>query len=142
MRIATWNCNSLRSRVDRAVAFLERHDVDVLALQETKCRDDQFPEMVFSALGYEVAHHGHSQWNGVAILSKVGLDDVEDHIELHQSGLGEPLVRGPGRRAVDPSGIALKTITNLPFLSVVTVPFAMTVRLVTGGYMERIRPTG
>jgi exodeoxyribonuclease-3 len=76
MRLATWNVNSIRSRADRAAAFLERHDVDVLALQETKCRDDQFPEMVFSALGYEVAHVGHSQWNGVAILSRIGLEDV------------------------------------------------------------------
>ena len=77
MRIATWNVNSIRSRADRVAAFLQRHDVDVLALQETKCRDDQFPEMMFSALGYEVAHVGFSQWNGVAILSRVGLEDVE-----------------------------------------------------------------
>jgi exodeoxyribonuclease-3 len=58
-------------------AFLQRQDVDVLALQETKCRDDQFPEMMFHALGYEVAHVGFSQWNGVAILSRVGIDDIE-----------------------------------------------------------------
>ncbi len=77
MRLATWNVNSIRSRADRVAAWLERSDVDVLALQETKCRDDQFPEMVFSALGYEVAHVGHSQWNGVAILSRVGIEDVE-----------------------------------------------------------------
>ena len=77
MRLATWNVNSIRSRADRVAAFLQRHDVDVLALQETKCRDDQFPEMMFNALGYEVAHVGYSQWNGVAILSRVGLDDVE-----------------------------------------------------------------
>ena len=77
MRLATWNVNSIRTRADRVAAFLERSDVDVLALQETKCRDDQFPEMVFSALGYEVAHVGYSQWNGVAILSRVGIEDVE-----------------------------------------------------------------
>ena len=77
MRLATWNVNSIRSRADRVAAFLQRQDVDVLALQETKCRDDQFPEMMFSALGYEVAHLGHSQWNGVAILSRVGITDVE-----------------------------------------------------------------
>jgi exodeoxyribonuclease-3 len=76
MRLATWNVNSIRSRADRVAAFLQRHDVDVLALQETKCRDDQFPEMVFAALGYETAHIGFSQWNGVAILSRVGLEDV------------------------------------------------------------------
>ncbi|GGK57320.1 exodeoxyribonuclease III [Ornithinimicrobium pekingense] len=77
MRIATWNCNSIRSRVDRAVAFLERHDVDVLALQETKCRDDQFPMMPFQAAGYDVAHVGYNQWNGVAVVSRVGLEDVQ-----------------------------------------------------------------
>jgi exodeoxyribonuclease III len=58
-------------------AWLRRSDVDVLALQETKCRDDQFPEDRFRALGYEVAHVGHSQWNGVALLSRVGLTDVQ-----------------------------------------------------------------
>jgi exodeoxyribonuclease-3 len=77
MRLATWNVNSIRSRADRVAAWLERSDVDVVALQETKCRDDQFPEMMFNALGYEVAHVGYSQWNGVAILSRVGIEDVE-----------------------------------------------------------------
>ena len=55
VRIATWNCNSIRSRVDRAVALLARHDIDVLALQETKCKDSQFPVLPFEAAGYEVA---------------------------------------------------------------------------------------
>jgi exodeoxyribonuclease III len=77
MRLATWNVNSIRSRADRVAAWLERSDVDVVALQETKCRDDQFPEMMFNALGYEVAHVGFSQWNGVAILSRVGIEDVQ-----------------------------------------------------------------
>ena len=76
MRLATWNVNSIRSRADRVAAWLERSDVDVVALQETKCRDDQFPEMMFNAIGYEVAHVGYSQWNGVAILSRVGIEDV------------------------------------------------------------------
>jgi exodeoxyribonuclease III len=77
VRLATWNVNSIRSRADRVAAWLQRRDIDVLALQETKCRDDQFPEMVFSAIGYEVAHVGLSQWNGVAILSRIGIEDVE-----------------------------------------------------------------
>src|SRR4051812_34084343 len=77
VRVATWNVNSIRSRVDRVAAWLQRRDVDVLALQETKCRDDQFPEERFTELGYQVAHVGYSQWNGVAILSRVGLEDVE-----------------------------------------------------------------
>ncbi|TFV62721.1 exodeoxyribonuclease III [Geodermatophilus sp. DF01-2] len=77
MRLATWNVNSIRTRADRVAAWLQRSDVDVLALQETKCRDDQFPGSRFTDLGYRVAHVGHSQWNGVAILSRVGLEDVE-----------------------------------------------------------------
>ncbi|EAP98389.1 AP endonuclease, family 1:Exodeoxyribonuclease III xth [Janibacter sp. HTCC2649] len=76
VRIATWNVNSIRSRIDRVEAWLERTDVDVLAIQETKCREEQFPFDRFEALGYAVAHHGLSQWNGVAIASRVGLDDV------------------------------------------------------------------
>lgn len=77
MRLATWNINSVRSRVDRAVAFLERTGTDVLSLQETKCKDEQFPREPFEAAGYEVATWGVNQWNGVAIVSRVGLDDVE-----------------------------------------------------------------
>ncbi len=76
MRIATWNVNSARARIDRIVSWVERSDVDVVALQETKCKDDQFPSERFESLGYQVAHHGLSQWNGVALLSRVGLDDV------------------------------------------------------------------
>ncbi len=75
MRLATWNVNSIRTRAERVVAWLERSDVDVLAVQETKCRDDQFPYAVFEAAGYEVVHHGLSQWNGVAVLSRIGLAD-------------------------------------------------------------------
>src|SRR4051795_4351320 len=76
MRIATWNVNSLRSRIDRVEAFLERHDIDVLALQETKAREDQLPLMGLQSLGYEVAAAGIDQWNGVALISRVGLADV------------------------------------------------------------------
>ena len=77
MRIATWNVNSIRSRIDRVEAWLQRSDVDVLAIQETKCKPEQFPTARLEALGYEVAHHGLNQWNGVAILSRVGLTDVQ-----------------------------------------------------------------
>jgi exodeoxyribonuclease III len=76
VRIATWNVNSMRARLDRVVDFVRRSDLDVVALQETKCREDQFPHAPFAELGYEVAHHGHSQWNGVAVLSRIGLKDV------------------------------------------------------------------
>ena len=76
MRLATWNVNSVRTRVDRVIAFLEREDIDVLAMQEIKCRPDQFPRAPFEAAGYELAVHGLDQWNGVAIASRVGLTDV------------------------------------------------------------------
>ena len=90
MRIATWNVNSLRTRIGRVEAFLQRHDVDVLALQETKARLDQLPLMGLQALGYEVAAAGTDQWNGVAILSRVGLRDVETGFP------GMPLWGDPG----------------------------------------------
>ncbi len=77
VKIATWNVNSLRARADRVEAWLDRSDVDVLAIQETKCKDDNFPWDMFEKSGYEVAHFGVSQWNGVAIASRVGLTDVE-----------------------------------------------------------------
>ena len=77
MRIATWNVNSIRSRVDRVTDWLVRNDVDVLAMQETKAKDAQFPYLPFEAAGYEVAHFGLNQWNGVAIASRVGLDQVQ-----------------------------------------------------------------
>lgn len=77
VRVATWNVNSIRSRIDRVEAWLQRADVDILAIQETKCREDQFPRARLEALGYETAHYGLNQWNGVAILSRVGLTDVE-----------------------------------------------------------------
>jgi exodeoxyribonuclease-3 len=64
MRVATWNVNSIRARVDRVADWLERADVDVLAMQETKCSDEQFPTMPFLAAGYEVVHCGFNQWNG------------------------------------------------------------------------------
>ncbi|MGN6161762.1 MAG: endonuclease/exonuclease/phosphatase family protein, partial [Marmoricola sp.] len=76
MRIATWNVNSLRSRIDRVEAFLQRHDIDVLAVQETKAREDQIPLMGLQMLGYDMAAVGYDQWNGVAIISRVGLEEV------------------------------------------------------------------
>ena len=81
MRLATWNVNSIRTRVDRVLAFLERSGTDVLAMQETKCREDQFPHLAFQAAGYEVVHHGFNQWNGVAVASRVGISDVETAFE-------------------------------------------------------------
>jgi exodeoxyribonuclease-3 len=90
VRIATWNVNSLRSRIDRVEALLERHDIDVLALQETKAREDQLPLMGLQGLGYDVAVAGVDQWNGVALISRVGLDDLQIGFP-GQPGYGEPL---------------------------------------------------
>ena len=105
MRIATWNVNSLRSRIDRVEKFLERHDVDVLALQETKAREDQLPLMGLQARGYDVAAAGHSQWNGVAIISRVGIEDV-DVVALEELlDTVDPAAEGvdvPGRDAHPP----------------------------------------
>lgn len=90
MRIATWNVNSIRSRIDRVEALLQRHEIDVLAIQETKARDDQFPLDRLNALGYDVATFGYNQWNGVAIASRVGLSDVRTGFE-GMPQWGEPL---------------------------------------------------
>jgi exodeoxyribonuclease III len=76
MRIVTWNINSLKARLERVEAWLAEVQPDVVLLQETKLADAAFPALTFEALGYESAHYGQGQWNGVAILSKVGLDDV------------------------------------------------------------------
>ena len=78
MRIATWNVNSLKARLARVEEWLEYAQPDVLCLQETKLADKNFPALAFSALGYESVHFGYNQWNGVAILSKVGIDDPQN----------------------------------------------------------------
>ncbi|MGH9278449.1 MAG: exodeoxyribonuclease III [Acidimicrobiales bacterium] len=76
MRIATWNVNSLNKRLPRVEEWLAYAQPDVLCMQETKVADAAFPALAFASLGYEAAHHGHGQWNGVAILSRVGLENV------------------------------------------------------------------
>lgn len=76
MKIATWNVNSLRARIERVAGWIESESPDVLLMQETKCKDEAFPAERFSDLGYASAHHGSSQWNGVAICSRIGLEDV------------------------------------------------------------------
>jgi exodeoxyribonuclease-3 len=76
MRIATWNVNSLKARQEAVEKWLERAAPDVLLIQETKLADADAPEMPMRMLGYEMAHHGEGRWNGVAILSRVGIEDV------------------------------------------------------------------
>ncbi|WP_167132008.1 exodeoxyribonuclease III [Paramicrobacterium chengjingii] len=77
MRIATWNVNSIRTRVGRVVDWLVREDIDVLGMQEIKCRPDQFPVEPFEEAGYDLQIHGLNQWNGVAFASRLPMTDVE-----------------------------------------------------------------
>ena len=76
MRIATWNVNSLKARLDRVEEWLTIAAPDVLLMQETKLSDEAAPVMPFAMAGYELAHHGEGRWNGVAIASRVGITDV------------------------------------------------------------------
>ncbi|HEY4005634.1 MAG TPA: exodeoxyribonuclease III [Pseudonocardia sp.] len=97
MRIATWNVNSVRSRMPRLLPWLHERAPDVVCLQETKLPDDSFAELLaddLAALGYQFAHHGEGRWNGVALLSRVGLEDVARGLP------GEPGFPEPEARAV------------------------------------------
>jgi exodeoxyribonuclease III len=84
MRIATWNVNSLKARLEKVTWWLARAKPDVLLMQETKLADADAPTAVFRDAGYELAHHGEGRWNGVAIASRVGIADV-------MTNFGEPL---------------------------------------------------
>ena len=76
MRIATWNVNSLKQRIDHLVAWLAERQPDIVCLQETKCVDEAFPRAQLEGLGYNLAIHGQKTFNGVAILSKSRFDEV------------------------------------------------------------------
>jgi exodeoxyribonuclease-3 len=84
MRIATWNVNSLRARLEKVQWWLARARPDVLMMQETKLADADAPVEVFADAGYELVHHGEGRWNGVAIASRAGIADVV-------TNFGEPL---------------------------------------------------
>jgi exodeoxyribonuclease-3 len=90
MRIATWNVNSLKARMDRVEEWLAQRTPDILLMQETKLADETAPEMPFRMAGYELLHHGEGRWNGVAIASRVGIADVVTNF-----GDG-PVRRSPG----------------------------------------------
>ena len=93
MRVGTWNVNSIRSRVGRVVDWLLREDVDVLAMQEIKCTEAQFPFEAFAEAGYEVELHGLNQWNGVAFASRLPMQDVSVGFDT-SPGFGKPLDDG------------------------------------------------
>jgi len=98
MRVATWNVNSIAVRLDHALRWLQSSQVDVLCLQEIKCVNDKFPTEKFSAIGYEAVTHGQKTYNGVAILSRKGLDEVTrgfaDDDETSQARLISATVEG------------------------------------------------
>lgn len=79
MRLVTWNVNSLKVRLPRVEAWIDEVRPDVVALQETKLADDAFPALALEALGYESVHFGQGRWNGVALLSRVGLANPRDN---------------------------------------------------------------
>ena len=103
MRIATWNVNSLTARLPRVEEWIGYAHPDVLCLQETKQADAAFPHAAFAALGYEAAHHGDGRWNGVAILSRVGLADVS-------AGLGSEDDQGTRLIAADCGGVRVHSV--------------------------------
>jgi exodeoxyribonuclease-3 len=88
MRVATWNINSIRQRIEPLAAWLAERQPDIVCLQETKCVDEAFPREPFEALGYNLALHGQKTFNGVAILSKIKFDEITaglpgDHTDDH-----------------------------------------------------------
>ena len=108
MRIATWNVNSVKQRVPRLLPWLDERRPDVVCLQETKLADDAFTDLLGDELagrGYEVALHGEAAWNGVAILSRVGLEDVVAGIE------GAPGFPNPEARAVSATCDGIRVVS-------------------------------
>jgi exodeoxyribonuclease III len=75
VRLATWNVNSLGARLPLVLEWVAANEPDILCMQETKLADEAFPRSAFADLGYESAHHGDGRWNGVGVLSRVGLED-------------------------------------------------------------------
>jgi exodeoxyribonuclease-3 len=99
MRIATWNVNSLKARLDKVRWWLERARPDVLLMQETKLTDADAPVQAFRDGGYELAHHGQGRWNGVAIASRSGIGAVS-------TNFGEPLLTGAAEAPGDEQPLA------------------------------------
>ena len=105
MRIATWNVNSLKARMPRVEEWLAYAQPNILCVQETKLSDSAFPAMAFQALGYEGVHHGEGRWNGVAILSRLGIEDPV-------SGFCEDVVPGDEARLLSATcgGVRVSTV--------------------------------
>jgi exodeoxyribonuclease-3 len=108
VRVATWNVNSLRQRLPRLLPWLDQREPDVVCLQETKVDDQTFAELLGDALserGYEAAVHGEATWNGVAILSRVGLDEVAKGVP------GAPGFPDPEARAVSATCAGIRVVS-------------------------------
>jgi exodeoxyribonuclease III len=108
VRIATWNVNSIKQRMPRLLPWLDQRKPDVVCLQETKLADDALAELLGDELsdrGYEVAAHGEAAWNGVAIFSRAGLDDVTPGIA------GAPGFPNPEARAVSATCDGIRVVS-------------------------------
>jgi exodeoxyribonuclease-3 len=107
MRIATWNVNSLKARLEKVAWWIERASPDVLLLQETKCSDADAPRETFAKLGYELVHHGSGGRNGVAIASRTPVSQVETNLgrPLEQAASAEPSDQHPFTEARVISGV-------------------------------------
>jgi exodeoxyribonuclease III len=108
VRVTTWNVNSLKQRIPRLLPWLDERRPDVVCLQETKLANDALAEVLGDELadrGYEIAAHGEATWNGVAILSKVGLEDVVKGIE------GGPGFPNPEARAISASCGGIRVVS-------------------------------
>jgi exodeoxyribonuclease-3 len=108
VRIATWNVNSVTQRVPRLLPWLDERRPDVVCLQETKLAPDAFLELLggeFTDRGYAVAYHGEATWNGVAILSRAGLDDVVRGVE------GAPGFPHPESRAISATCSGIRVLS-------------------------------
>lgn len=104
LRLATWNVNSLTARLPRVEEWIGYAEPDVLCLQETKQADATFPAAAFAMLGYESAHHGDGRWNGVAILSRIGLAEVSTGLGADHEGPGSRLI------AADCGGVRVHSV--------------------------------
>jgi exodeoxyribonuclease-3 len=100
MRIASWNVNSVRTRLEQVRSWLEQEHPEVLCLQETKVEDGLFPGTAFEALGYRWAISGQKAYNGVAILSRLPLDDVQIGFEALLPGDGDAAELGQQKRVI------------------------------------------
>ena len=121
MRIATWNVNSIKQRLEHLAEFLKTSEPDVVCLQELKCVDEAFPRLEIEALGYNVAVHGQKAYNGVAILSKRPLEDVrcglpgdagDDHARYIEAVISTAAACSACRRSICPTATRSRPLNS------------------------------